>query len=527
MMGNSVEWVVSDLAAMCEGLVTVPVYIRDSVDNVAHVIRDSGASLCITDTADRWASFIRQGGCPAETLHKVWFIRGPSPAAADTLIVRVPDGTTEPFAVDPVARTSADLATIIYTSGTTGPSKGVMLSHGALIWNARAVAELHPLRPDDVFLSILPLAHSFERSLGWLCPLIGGSEVVFARSIEHLREDLVTISPTMMLAVPRLFDKMRAAAQEQAAKSWLGVRLLRATERIGWSRAQAQAREGVAQPPGFPDLLFWWFVGRQVAARFRRAFGVRLRIALNGGAPLADDTARFMAAMEVPLIEGYGLTEAGPAVTGSKLEDRRFKSVGSPLPGAEVRTSHLNELEVRSPGIMMGYWGRPETTSEVKDRDGWLKTGDVAEIIDGRVYIRGRVKDVIVLSTGENVNPAPIEAAVLEDELIDQACVIGDGWPRCAAVVVVHPEGFRDWMRKNGLNVLTPDSSDCRRLLNARLLQRMDSIPPFARTCGIVVEIEPWHPESGLVTPTLKTKRPRIEDRYSEKLSELYQSVNA
>jgi len=525
MMANSVEWVVSDLAAMCEGLVTVPLYVRDSADNVAHVIRDSGAGLCLTDTADRWAEFIRQGGRPADTLQKVWFTHGPSPETAEPLVARIPDEAAGATAVDLVARTSADLATIVYTSGTTGPPKGVMLSHGALIWNARAVAELHPLRPDDVFLSILPLAHSFERSIGWLCPLIGGSEVAFARSSEHLREDLVTISPTIMLAVPRLFDKMRAAALEQAAKSWLGAHLLRATERIGWSRAQA--REGTARPPGLAGQVFWWAVGRQVAARFRNAFGSRLRIALNGGAPLAQETARFMAAMETPLIEGYGLTEAGPAVTGARLEDRRFKSAGFPLPGAEVRISPTGELEVRSPGVMMGYWGRPEATARAKDEDGWLKTGDVAEIIDGRVYIRGRIKDLIVLSTGENVNPVPIEAAVLEDALIEQVCVIGDGRPRCAAVVVVHPDGFRGWMREHGLKASTPDSANCRRFLNARLVRRMDAIPPFARTCGVVVETEPWRPESGLVTPTLKTKRSRIEDRYSEQLSEIYRTMSS
>lgn len=241
-----------------------------------------------------------------------------------------------------------------------------------------------------------------------------------------------------------------------------------------------------------------------------------------GGAPLSADTSQFMAAMQLPLLQGYGLTEAGPAVTGCKIEDRRTDSVGFALPECEIKTGKKGELLVRSPGVMLGYWHNANATREVLDEDGWLHTGDVAEIEDGRIYFKGRLKDILVLSTGENVNPSPIEASILSDSLIDQACVLGDRKPWCCAVVVVNTDGYREWAARSGLDSKDPKDEKLCEALKNRLVARMDNIPPFARIGAVVIEEEPWELESGLITPTLKAKRPQVAEHYAREIEGLY-----
>ena len=513
---NGIEWVVTDLAAMAQGLVTVPVYLRDSADNICHVLRDCGAVICITDTAESWAALGPETDTP--DLRNIWIMSGDT-ATSDDRVCLIPDAKTREDS-SAMASDGDRLATIIYTSGTTGPPKGVMLSHKALLWNAGAVARVNRIEPEDVFLSILPLAHAFERSLGWLCPMLHGSTVAYVHSIETLSEDLARLRPTILLAVPRLFERVHDKARTQAGASAMGRWLLQRTVKSGWARhlASLGGRRGLP----LADRVFWALAGHRVARRIRAGFGGRLRMVLSGGAPLSEATYRFMIAMEVPLIEGYGLTEAGPAVTGSSLDDRRPGFVGRALPDAETKIGPRQELLVRSPGVMMGYWHNPKATEDTVDDDGWLHTGDTAEIIDDRVRICGRIKDILVLSTGENVNPAPIETAILADPLIEQACVLGDGKPWCAAVVVVNCDQFHDWSEQVFSGSADVNDPLLRAALTERLQSQMDNVPPFARVRSLYIEKEPWSLSSGLITPTLKAKRPKIAVRYADEVNRLY-----
>lgn len=518
LLPNSVEWIVTDLAAMAQGLVTVPVYTRDSASNIHHVLRDCGAAICVTDTSDRWTALGAESGRLPD-LRKVWIL-DKSTATDGYLLCHLPDGD-DGEGIPELASDGSQLATIIYTSGTTGPPKGVMLAHTGLLWNAECVSQVNQIRQDDRFLSILPLAHAFERTLGWLCPMLNGSTVCYPQSIETLPEDLESQRPTILLAVPRLFERIHSAALEQAGGTAFARWMLNRCVEVGWRRHLAS--DGSVRPPALIDRWFWALAGRRIAARVRDKLGGRLRMAISGGAPLSEETQEFMMAMEVPLIEGYGLTEAGPAVTGSTLADRRAGFVGKALPGAEVKIGKNDELLVRSPGVMMGYWHNPVATNEAIDSDGWLRTGDLAAIIDGRVQILGRMKDILVLSTGENVNPAPIETALLADPLIEQACVLGDNKPWCSAVVVVNKPRFRDWADQV-LPGGVEDVNDTRvRLaLTEHLAHRLQEIPPFARIRSVIIETAPWTLDSGLITPTLKAKRPKISDRYSCEIIDLY-----
>lgn len=516
---NGIDWIVTDLAAMAQGLVTVPLYTRDSASNIHHVLRDCGAKLCVTDTSDRWAALGEHTECLPD-LTKVWILDPDAPTDGDLLCH--PPETDKGTENADLTADGTQLATIVYTSGTTGPPKGVMLGHKGLIWNAGSVSQVNQIRQDDRFLSILPLAHAFERTLGWLCPMLNGSTVCYPQSIDTLSEDLVSQRPTVLLAVPRLFERVHRAALEQAGKNWLGRWAFDHAVDVGWARSLSA--EGGGGPLGFVDRQFWAWFGSGIARRVHESFGGRLRMAISGGAALSSATQKFMAAMDVPLIEGYGLTEAGPAVTGSTLADRRSGFVGRALPGARVQIGHKNELLVKSPGVMLGYWNNSIATQKAIDSEGWLHTGDVAAIIDERVQIQGRLKDILVLSTGENVNPVPIETALLSDPLIEQACVLGDNKPWCAAVVVVTTSQFWDWADQ-ALPGGVRDAHDARlrQALTNRLAKRMEGIPNFAHIRDVIIETVPWTLDSGLITPTLKAKRPKIAELYRSALDDLYQ----
>lgn len=523
---NGIDWVTCDLAAMSQACVSVPLYTRESPENVCHAIDDSGVKLVVVDTPSRWTELARYGrDLPA--LQKIW-IRAGQRREIDDLSERDPRVTQFPLDVHAPAKQHKfapelgkdSVATIVYTSGTTGPPKGVVLTHGALLWNARAVATFNPVRSDDVFFSILPLAHAFERTIGWIVPMNGGATVIYARSISTLINDLANLCPTVMLAVPRLFEKIRSTALLRSRRTQTGRMLMEATERIGWQRQMFF--QGTGRKPTYLEALYWALIGKRVARKIRMVFGGRIRMILCGGAPLSQATARFMAAMEVPLIEGYGLTEAGPAVTGSALHDRRIGGVGRPLPGAEIKIESNGELLVRSPGVMKGYWNNDDATENSIDRRGWLHTGDLAEIRDDWVFITGRIKDILVLSTGENVNPAPIEAALLTAPIIDQVCLLGDGQPFCSALIVVNQTEWKKWAQSNGLDPSKPNTGKSRSAMVRLLKPNLADLPSYVRIRNIHIELEPWSPDNGLLTPTLKANRRRIADHYRNDLGDFY-----
>ena len=313
LLPNGIDWVACDMAAQGLGLVVVPLYAHDSAANSAYILGHAGARLAVIDTAERWNELVPHIG-QFPVLEHVWIGAGgasqanegvPPTVCALEAVLPAHAGPFETAGIDP-----KDAATIVYTSGTTGRPKGVILSHFALLWNAEAAAAFVPPREDDLFLSILPLAHAFERTGGYYLPMMGGSTVAYARSVEDLREDMVSIRPTAMLAVPRLFERIHAAVRRRAEHNPVRRNLLDLTVSLGWRRFAARHGRG-------PDLnpiaaLAWRLLDRVVAAKVRAAFGGRLRAAVSGGASLPEDTARFLIGLGIPVLEGYGLTEAAP-----------------------------------------------------------------------------------------------------------------------------------------------------------------------------------------------------------------------
>ena len=522
---NSSDWVAFDVAALSLGLVVVPLYVHDSAANMAFILTHSGARLLVIDTEARWRTLLPHWPEFLDLEH-IWIRDG---LGADSSDLSRPGlrSLGDVLALAPAAKPRPELplraealATIIYTSGTTGQPKGVMLTHRALLWNAEAAARVIPPFPDDIFLSCLPLAHAFERTVGYYLPMIGGSAVAYARSIEALSDDLRTIRPTVFLAVPRLYERACAAIRTRADRIPLRRPVVELAANLGWKQFEARQGRG-RELKGFERAL-WRYLDRWVGISVRAAFGGRLRVAVSGGAPLPLDAARFLIGLGLPLLEGYGLTEAAPVVATNTIADNLPGSVGRQLEGIELKLSSSGELIVRTPAAMTGYWKDDDLTAEALDRNGWLHTGDIAEMRNGRVFIQGRTKELLILSTGEKVSPSDIEARITQDTLFKQALVVGDGKPFVAAVLVLDKSHWRDLARKLGLSANEPNLKAVNKAVLKRLEKRLEPLAHHAQVRAVHLTLEPWTVASGLLTPTLKARRGPLEVKYASEIVKLY-----
>lgn len=519
LLPNGVDWVCVDMAALSLGLVVVPLYTHDSASNQAYILDNADVRLAVIDTHARWAAIAALGE-PMSSLEEVW-IRNEGAGVADGRVRRLAEVLPD---LAPTLRRAAadpqDLATLIYTSGTTGRPKGVMLSHAAILWNAEAVTRFVAPKREDVFLSFLPLAHAFERTVGYYLPMMAGATVAHARSVELLRQDLKTVRPTVFLSVPRLYERIYKAIHERSPRYGLRRALLHLEARLGW--ADFEWQQGRGPRPEMLSRVLKRLLDRLVARHILDAFGGRVRVSVSGGAALPPRVARFLIGMGLPLVEGYGLTEAAPVVTAASLEDNFPGSVGRALPGSEIHVAGGRELLVRSPSIMQGYWKDEAATAAAITEDGWLRTGDIAEIRDGRVFIRGRLKEIIVLSNGENINPDPMETAILRDPAIEQACVLGEGKPFPVAVLVLEQTRWAEFAGESKLDPANPNVPSVTAEILKNMRKNMKDFPKPAQIRAVHLLLDPWTIDEGLLTPTLKVKRHAVEARYTAEITSLY-----
>jgi long-chain acyl-CoA synthetase len=525
VLRNSVEWVCFEQAALSSGLVVVPLCTWDNPENIAYILTDSGTRLLLVGTVQQWQVLTEHCAKSPALEHILCLEKGEVTGTQDKLKFSFVADWLPERPVAPVNR-AADpqgLATIVYTSGTTGYPKGVMLSHQNILWNAEAVLKVNPGYREDVFLSFLPLSHTFERTVGYYVPMMAGSSVAYARSSRDLAEDLLTIRPTVLISVPRIFERMYLRIQQQLIKKGAIARLLfRWTEKVGWHRFEAvQSR---SRHTNTVERILWPLLQRLVADKILVRLGGRVRFAVSGGAPLQERLSRLFIALGLPLVQGFGLTETSPVISANRLENNIPSSVGEPLPGVDVRIEHNGELLVRSPGVMLGYWNRPEDTREVMD-DGWLRTGDIAEIKDNRIYIRGRLKEILVTSTGEKVSPADLEASIILDPLFKQAMVVGEGRPCLAALLVLNPAAWQVFA--SGLNLDPEDPSSLQSSVAVKeVIKKIEVLlkkfPAHARVRSVFMTLEPWTVENGMITATMKLKRQEIEKKFAEQIRKLY-----
>jgi long-chain acyl-CoA synthetase len=526
LLRNSVEWVCFDQAAQSLGLAVVPLYVTDNPENIAHILRDSDARALLLRTSEQWQALAPlRARFPG--LARVLCLERAAMAVAGAGIELSFVSDWLAVEEEPMSAGQVDahaLATIVYTSGTTGRPKGVMLSHYNILSNAEAVLKFVPAYREDLFLSFLPLSHAFERTVGYYLPIMTGSTVAFARSAQELAQDLLAIRPTVLVSVPRIYDLAYARVQLGLEKKGFAARALFAwAERIGWRRFEAAQGRGAAA--GRLANLPWPLLRRLVADQILARFGGRLRLAISGGAPLSPTLARSFIGLGVPLLQGYGLTEAAPIVSVNLSDDNVPDSVGAPLPGVEIKLAGQDELLLRGPNVMLGYWNCPQDTREAIDADGWLHTGDQARIVGRRLYITGRLKEILITSTGEKIAPADLEMAITSDPLFAQAMVVGEGMPYLAALIVLGPEAWLEAAKTLSLDAGDPASLKSAALLRAvrdkirRLLRRF---PSHTRVRETWLTLQPWTIENGLITPTLKIKRAQIEQRFAREIRELY-----
>ena len=489
-MRNRVEWVLFDQAALGLGLVVVPLFYNDRPDNMAWCMNDAGVRLLLLEDGQLWRGLRSQ----VPMLARVVCIHS-APADDGTAVAVSSWLPAQGESLDPGPARAADLATLVYTSGTTGRPKGVMLSHRNVASNVSASLDAVPtLNADDIFLSFLPLSHMFERTVGYYLSLCIGARTIFARGIPELSEDLLSQRPTVLVCVPRIFERIYARMQESLPPCSLRRRLFDLSVDIGWRRFTGQVR--------VRDRLLWPLLDMLVARKLRQRLGGRMRLVVSGAAALAPQLSRTFLGLGLPLLQGYGLTEFSPVVSCNRLGDNDPLSVGRPVTGIEVRVLDNGELVVRGPAVMLGYWNNTAATSAVIDGDGWLHTGDIARIEGGRIYIVGRAKEIIVLSNGEKVPPADAEQMIMLDPIFQQVMVVGEGRPHLGLLVV---------------SVLGDERALCQRAND-----QLRSFPGYARVRHIARISEPWTVENHLLTPTLKLRRNKIEERFSKEIEEMY-----
>jgi long-chain acyl-CoA synthetase len=352
-------------------------------------------------------------------------------------------------------------------------------------------------RADDRFLSILPLSHMFERTGGYYLPLSLGAVVAYARGIAQIAEDLASQRPTVIFAVPRIFDRFYARIEQALAESPVKKRMFDACVVRG---ARVAAKQGtLADRLTLPALRA--LVARPILARM----GGRLRFSVVGGAALDPELARTFIGLGLPLLQGYGMTEASPVIAVNREEDNDPESVGPPLPGIEVRFADSGELLVRGPNVMRGYWRNEESTRAAIDTDGWLHTGDLAEMRAGKIVIRGRAKDIFVMSNGEKLSPQDVELAILHDAVFEQVMLIGDGRPYVALLAVTREADEKALVKRANV--------------------RLASFPRWARVRHVIATPDAWSVENGLLTPTLKLKRPILIARFKERIEQAYREA--
>jgi long-chain acyl-CoA synthetase len=526
-VNNSLEWVCFDQAAHSLGLVVVPLYTTDSPENAAYILADAAARLLLLDNAAQWLDL--QPFC-ADSVSLVRIICiAPDDTDLPAGLVRI-SSLLEWLASGSAGQAPEewragphDLATIIYTSGTTGRPKGVMLSHRNILWNVAALQQTIPCRPDDLFLSFLPLSHTFERTVGYYLPVMAGASVAYARSIQELAEDLLFIRPTVLVSVPRIFERVYAKVQHKLAEEGrLPALLFSWTVAIGWRRFEEG--QGRGRTAWWQNLL-WPLLRRLVADKILARLGGRLRVAVSGGAPLFETISRCFIGLGLPLLQGYGLTEASPVVSTNIPEHNIPGSVGPPLPGVEIRIGANHELQVRAPSVMLGYWQNPQASRQALDEGGWLHTGDQAAVRDGHIFICGRIKDVLVLSTGEKVPPAEMEMVITQDPLFDMAMIVGEGKPYLVALLVLNAEKWPVLATALALAADDPAalaSAQARGAVAEKVDTLLHQFPGHARVRQVVLQLEPWTVENGLLTPTLKLKRLALEKRFAREINQLY-----
>ena len=518
------EWGILDFALAAVGAVSVPIYDTDSAPQAQRIMNDSAVKLAFADNRERYDRLDSvKDHCP--TLKQILMIDGNALGALEGLGVAVSDEELDEHVA--TVRTN-DLATIVYTSGSTGNPKGAELTHKNFVSITVAASQaLHEVVLDDHprLLLFLPLAHCFARFIQYASIASDDGVVGYLPDTKSLLPDLRSFEPTYLLGVPRVFEKVYNAASHKAGAGWKGRLFLRAAEAARvWSR-----KEQAGEQHTFAEIAERAKYETLVYRTVRGALGPKIKYVACGGAPLSLDLAHFYNGIGLPMIQGYGMTETAAPFAATRVTDNVIGTVGQPAPGSSIRISDEGELQVKGPNVFRGYHNLPEKTAEVFTADGWLRTGDLAEIDDaGRIIITGRIKDIIITAGGKNVSPIPLEEEIAKCPIVEHCVVVGDQRPFIGALVTLDPESLAIWLPAHGLSTETPvDRLATNAAVREEIQQyvdkanatvsRAESVRKFA-----VLDTQ-FTQENKCLTPSLKVVRPAVNRVFADAIdSEIY-----
>ena len=522
---NRWEWVVTDFAALAVGAADVPIYPTLTGEQIADLIADAGCRIAVVSTRQQYDKL---NSVRARTsLEQIVIMDSPAPEGAIVFSSILGDCDLRGSERDPIfdalvtSVRPEDLATLIYTSGTTGEPKGVALTHGNIAANQNFAPQDFHFDISDACISFLPLSHVTARALDYVM-YNSGAQVVYCTQFDKLPQAMKEIRPTVIVGVPRVYEKIRQAVESRAALSPVKKRLLAWAIRLG-----AQFADTVYDGRQ-PTSARWKLAGKLVYSKVREAFGGRVKVFVSGGAPLGIDTARWFASVGIALWEGYGLTETSPVISLNTPLRHRMGSAGWPLANVELKVAEDGELLVRGPSVFPGYWQKPDATAECFDAEGWFMTGDIGHFdADGFLYITDRKKELLKTSGGKMVAPQPIENKLKNSILVAQAALVGDKHKFVSTLISPNFPALEDWAKQHDVNVASKAELVAHSriiALYAEIVREVNgTLASFETLKRFRVVADEWTQESGELTPSMKLKRRVLTQKYAAVIAELYE----
>ncbi len=528
---NRPEWLIADFACICSAITDVPIYPTLPADQLPFLLNDSGARAIFVSTADQAK---KVASIRSEVPGLQWII-GFAATVVDGCDCTLADIEAKGAAVDSAERattfkrdalavTSDQLVTLIYTSGTTGNPKGVMLTQDNLYSNVIATKRSLPVSTSDLALSFLPLSHIFERTGDYFL-FANGVRIAYAESIDTVPVNMSEVKPTMMMSVPRLYEKIYARVVENAvAGGTLKKRIFFWAKNVGekWADEKLAGRE----PAGMLAMQYA-LAQKLVFSKLKERTGGNLRFFVSGGAPLSPDIAKFFYSAGLIILEGYGLTETSPVISTNTFEHYRLGSVGRPIPGVEVMIAADGEILSRGPHIMRGYYNHPDATKNAIDEEGWFHTGDIGELTDGFLRITDRKKDIIVTAGGKNIAPQPIENMLRTNKYVSQAVMIGDKRKFPVVLIVPNWDQLEKWAASQGIIWTSRAELLAMPTINAKVekevLTQLARLASYETPKKVALLEHDFSVERGELTPTLKVKRRVIDQTYKPLIDSLYE----
>jgi len=532
MSYNRPEWAITDLAVLKLGAIVVPIYYVPGhvlpAGNVKYILGDSKASVIFVENDDL-LSVVEQIRSDLPSLrHTIIF-----DYTADTgvSILKFSDLKNDPErSAQKTDLSPDDIATIVYTSGTTGEPKGVVLTHANIISNAMIALKKFNFTPEDVLISYLPIGHMFERTCGYYTVLFAGGSIGYAQNLTTVAQDAEEIRPTIILAIPRVIEKAYNTAVNKIEGSSILKRGLVAAAIKNLNKRANLKYKGKSVPLGLK--LKCAIYDKLVASKFKKLGGGRIRVIVAGSAPLNRQIAKILYVLGFNIVEGYGLTETAPIVACNLVEDNILGTVGKPFDGIEVKIGENEEILVKGPNVMKGYFNKPEETAKVIDRDGWFHTGDQGKFDEhGHLVITGRIKELIVTSGGKKIPPAPIEAKITFSPFVEQAVVCGDNKQFLVGLIVPSRDAIEQYAKENKIHYenypkLLQDD-EIKKVIKGEVESSISDLPSYEKIKAFVLLEQGFTVENSMLTATLKLKRNKIMEKYCSIFDLMYQDKSA